>query len=220
MARDAERLERIVADIGQPDRVLAISGDVGRPSDAGRLIDETVAHFGRIDVIVSNAGIHRVAPFLDTTDSEFDEVVGTNLRGAFLVCRAAARRMVEQGSGGAIIVVASTNSFVAEPHMTAYNVSKAGLLQLVGSMAVDLAAYGIRVNAVAPGTIRSEMTRPMIDAGHVFGAVPLGRIGEPADIAWPVLFLASDEAAYVTGATLIVDGGQTAINGEPPSAAR
>jgi NAD(P)-dependent dehydrogenase (short-subunit alcohol dehydrogenase family) len=113
-------------------------------------------------------------------------------------------------------VVASTNGFVAEPEMAAYNASKAALVLLGRSMAIDLASRGIRVNVVAPGTIVSEITKPMLDAGFGFGAVPLGRIGEPLDVAWPVLWLASDEAAYVTGATIVVDGGQIAINGELP----
>jgi len=137
------------------------------------------------------------------------------VRGAFLACRAAAAVMDRSG-GGSIVVIGSTNSFVAEAHMAAYNASKAALVMLVRSMAIDLAAAGIRVNLVAPGTIVSEITKPMIDAGFGFGSVPLGRIGEPIDVAWPVLWLASDEAAYITGATIVVDGGQIAINGDLP----
>ena len=109
--------------------------------------------------------------------------------------------------GGSIIVIGSTNSFLAEPHMAAYNASKAALVLLVRSMAVDLASAGIRANLVAPGTIVSEITKPMLAGGFGFGSVPLGRIGEPIDVAYPVLWLASDEAAYVTGHVLTVDGG-------------
>ena len=216
MARRREVLERAAAEIGDREHVLAVSGDVSDPADARRLVDAAIERFGGLDVFVANAGIHRVVPFLETSLETWDEVIGTNVRGAFLTCQAAAAAMAE-GGGGSIVVVASTNSFVAEPAMAAYNASKAALVGLARSMAIDLAAVGIRVNVVAPGTIVSEITRPMIEAGFQFGSVPLGRIGEPLDVAGPVLWLASDEASYVTGATIVVDGGQIAINGEPPA---
>jgi len=214
MARRQDVLDQAAVELGHEDRVVAVSGDVGEPADARRLVDAAVDRFGRLDVFVANAGIHRVVPFLDTTVETWDSVFRTNVRGAFLTCQAAARAMAERG--GSIVVVASTNSFVAEPQMAAYNSSKAALVLLARSMAIDLAQHGIRVNVVAPGTIVSEITRPMLDGGFAFGGVPLGRIGEPIDVAWPVLWLATDEAAYVTGATIVVDGGQIAINGELP----
>lgn len=216
MARHATTLARTVAAIGAPDRAIAVPGDVGSADDIEGFVRTTIERFGRLDVFVSNAGIHRVVPFLETSDETWDEVFRTNVRGAFLGCRAAARAMVERGSRGAIVIVASTNSYVAEPHMAAYNASKAALVLLARSMAVDLAADGIRVNIVAPGTIATEITRPMIEAGFGFGAMPLGRIGEPIDVAWPVLWLSSDEAAYITGTTIVVDGGQIALNGDLP----
>ena len=217
LARDAERLAVTTEELEGGDRVLPIAGDVGEAADVDRLVDGAIERFGRVDIHVSNAGIHRVVPFLETTEETWDDVFRTNVRGAFLSCRAAAAAMTRSG-GGSIVVIGSTNSFVAEPHMAAYNASKAALVLLVRSMAVDLAAAGIRVNLVAPGTIVSEITKPMIAAGFGFGSVPLGRIGEPIDVAWPVLWLASDEAAYITGATIVADGGQIALNGELPSA--
>jgi NAD(P)-dependent dehydrogenase (short-subunit alcohol dehydrogenase family) len=217
MARDASRLGAAVSSLGAPDRTLAVPGDVGQTADCDAFVAATVERFGRLDVFVSNAGIHRVVPFLDTSDETWDELMRINLRGAFTSCRAAARAMVAGGRGGSIIVVGSTNSFVAEPHSAAYNASKAALVLLASSMAVDLAGWGVRVNVVAPGTIASEITRPMLEAGHPFGAVPLDRIGEPIDVAWPVLWLASDEASYVTGTSIVVDGGQIAVNGELPA---
>lgn len=216
LARDADRLAATADGLAAPDRVLAVPGDVGEARDVERLVDAAVERFGRLDIHVSNAGIHRVVPFLDTTDETWDEVFRTNVRGAFLSCRAAATAM-ERSGGGSIVVVGSTNSFVAEPHMAAYNASKAALTLLVRSMAIDLAGAGIRANMVAPGTIVSEITKPLLAAGFGFGSVPLGRIGDPIDIAWPVLWLASDEASYVTGATIVVDGGQIALNGDMPS---
>jgi NAD(P)-dependent dehydrogenase (short-subunit alcohol dehydrogenase family) len=217
LARDARRLAAAVDGFDAGDRALGIAGDVGDAGDVRAFVDSAVERFGRLDIHVSNAGIHRVVPFLDTTEETWDEVFRTNVRGAFLGCRAAAAAMADTG-GGSIIVIGSTNSFVAEPHMAAYNASKAALVLLVRSMAIDLAPVGIRANLVAPGTIVSEITKPMLAEGFGFGSVPLGRIGEPVDVAWPVLWLASDEAAYVTGATIVVDGGQIALNGDLPSA--
>src|SRR4051794_6737281 len=215
MARRGDVLRQTASELGAADRVIAIPGDIGDAGDAQRLIDATLDRFGRIDAFVANAGIHRVAPFLETTAELWDEMFRTNVRGAFLTSRAAAAAMAPQGRGS-IVIIASTNSFVAEPHMAAYNASKAALVLLARSMAVDLAPLGIRANVVAPGTIVSEIPRPMLDAGVAFGSVPLGRIGEPIDVAWPVLWLASDEAAYVTGSTIVVDGGQIALNGDLP----
>jgi NAD(P)-dependent dehydrogenase (short-subunit alcohol dehydrogenase family) len=216
MARRPDVLQAAAEAMGTDEHVLAVPGDVAEPADAQRLVDAALERFGRLDVLVANAGIHRVVPFLDTTVETWDEIFRTNVRGAFLTCRAAARAMGP--GGGSIVVIASTNSFVAEPDMAAYNASKAALVLLARSMAIDLARHRIRVNVVAPGTIESEITRPMLEAGFGFGSIPLGRIGNPVDVAWPALWLASDEAAYVTGATVVVDGGQIAINGElPPS---
>jgi NAD(P)-dependent dehydrogenase (short-subunit alcohol dehydrogenase family) len=216
LARDADRLAATVRALGVDERVIGVTGDVGDSADVERFVDTTIERFGRLDVHVSNAGIHRVVPFLETSDATWDEVFHTNVRGAFLGCRTAARAMATSG-GGSIVVIGSTNSFVAEPHMAAYNASKAALVLLVRSMAVDLATAHIRANLVAPGTIVSEITKPMLAAGFGFGAVPLGRIGDPIDVAWPVLWLASDEAAYITGATIVVEGGQIALNGDVPA---
>lgn len=213
VARRSDRLDEAAASLAAPDRVVAVRGDVAQEADAKRAVDAAFDRFGRLDVVVSNAGIHKVTAFDAISDEEWDEMLAVNLTGSFRVCRAAARRMIEQGSGGSMVLVASTNAVVAEPGMAHYNASKGGLLMLTRSMAVDLAPYRIRVNAVAPGTILSEITRPMVDAGFAFGSIPVGRIGDAEEVAWPILFLASDEASYVTGAVLTVDGGQTALNG-------
>lgn len=214
MARRAERLEDAAADL-PPDRVTVVPGDVAQPPDVERLLRVTQERHGRLDIVISNAGIHRTAPFLDTTLDEWRALMAVNLDGTFLVCRAGARAMVEGGRPGSVVIVASTNSLVAEPSMAAYNASKAAISSLAASMAIELAPHGIRVNAVAPGTIATDITRPMIAAGHPFGGIPLGRIGDAREVAWAIAFLAGDEASYVTGTTLVVDGGQLAINGEP-----
>jgi NAD(P)-dependent dehydrogenase (short-subunit alcohol dehydrogenase family) len=214
MSRREDRLAAAAQSLGEPQRVLALAGDVAEQADVDRLVSGTLDRFGHLDVAVSNAGIHRLTPFLEVTDGEWDEVMHINLRGSFLLCRSASQVMRDQGRGGSIVLVASTNGFVAEPGMAAYNASKGGLLMLVRSMAVDLAPYRIRVNAVAPGTVLSEITRPMLAGGFSFGSIPLRRVGDAEEVAAPILFLATDEASYITGATLVVDGGQTAMNGE------
>ena len=215
MARREDRLAETAATLAPADRVLAMAGDVAKREDVERVVAATVERFGGLDVLVANAGIHRVTPFAAIEDEAWDELFAINVRGAFLACRAAARRMIEQGRGGAIVVVASTNGFVAEPGMAHYNASKGALIMLTRSMAIDLAPYRIRANAVAPGTILSEITRPMVADGFSFGAIPAGRIGDTAEVAAPILFLASDEASYITGEILVVDGGQSALNGVP-----
>ena len=219
MSRRKAQLDAAVRELGDGEAVLAVNGDVALPADVERVMASTLEHFGRLDICVSNAGIHRVTPFLQVSDREWDELLDINLRGTFLVCRAAARAMRDAAArdhpGGSIVVVGSTNSLVAEPGMAAYNASKGGLLMLARSMAVDLAPYSIRVNLVAPGTIKSEITRPMIEAGFAFGSIPLGRVGEAEEVADAIVYLASDEASYVTGTVLVVDGGQTALNGDP-----
>lgn len=217
LSRRADRLQLTAAALGSPERVLAIAGDVSVRADAERLIETAVARFDGIDILVSNAGIHRIRPFLSMPLEEWREIMTINVEGTFNVCQVAARAMVARGQGGAIVVIASTNSFVAEPDLAAYNASKGALPLLVQSMAIELAMHGIRVNAIAPGTIESEITRPMIESGYGFGAIPLGRVGTAQEVAWPALFLASAEASYITGATLIVDGGQLAINGDLPA---
>jgi NAD(P)-dependent dehydrogenase (short-subunit alcohol dehydrogenase family) len=214
MARGEERLARMAQGL-PAGRVSVVQGDVSSEPDVQRLLATTIERHGHLDIVVSNAGIHRMTPLVDTSLGAWRELMAVNLDGAFLVCREAARVMVGGGQAGSMVIVASTNSLVAEPGMAAYNASKAALTSLAASLAIELAPFGIRVNAVAPGTIETEITRPMIDAGHPFGGIPLGRIGDAREVAWAVAFLAGDEASYVTGTTLVVDGGQLAINGEP-----
>jgi NAD(P)-dependent dehydrogenase (short-subunit alcohol dehydrogenase family) len=214
MARGADRLARMAAEL-PVERLTTLSGDVSSPGDADRLVATTLERHGRLDIVVSNAGIHRTTPFLDTSLDEWRGLMAVNLDGSFLVCRAGTRAMVDSGRAGSMVIVASTNGLVAEPSMAAYNASKAALASLASSLAIELAPHDIRVNAVAPGTIETDMTRPMIAAGHVFGGIPLGRLGAAREVAWAVAFLAGDESSYVTGTTLVVDGGQVAINGEP-----
>ena len=210
---DASRL----ASVSESESVLAVATDVSDPRSVADLVEATLRRFGRVDVVVSNAGIWRGSPFLEISDEEWDTVLGVNLKGTFLVCRGFARAMAAAGDGGSIIVTASTNSFLAEPDSAHYNASKGGVVMLVKSMAVDLAQARIRVNAVAPGTIRTNINADVQalpdGASPLFAFPPARRWGEPEDLAGPIAFLASPDADYITGSTLVVDGGQISLNG-------
>jgi NAD(P)-dependent dehydrogenase (short-subunit alcohol dehydrogenase family) len=187
---------------------IAIEGDVTRRDDCRRTVEQTVAAFGRLDIFVANAGIGRGAPFLETPEEDWEAVIRTNLSGVFLSCQAAAQRMVEQGHGGRIISIASVAGERATPGMAAYSAAKAAVRMLTKVMALELAPHRITSNAIAPGVIETPLTAPLIAAINAGGRrPPLGRIGEPKDVADCALFLASDEADYITGDTIFVDGG-------------
>lgn len=211
--RDADRIARIAASAS----VLPVVADVADPRSVGLLVDTTIEAFGQVDVVVSNAGIWRGSPFLDISDDEWDEVLAVNLTGTFLVCRGFGGVMAAAGAGGSIVVTASTNSFLAEPDSAHYNASKGAVVMLVKSMAVDLAPARIRVNAVAPGTIRTNINadvQSLPEGGSpLYAFPPARRWGEPDDLAGPIAFLASSEADYITGSVLVVDGGQISLNG-------
>lgn len=171
-----------------------------------------IERFGRVDVLFNNAGISPIAPFLETRDDQWDETLAVNLTGCFLCGQVVAQQMVRQ-EGGVIVNMASTNGLVGEAELVAYNASKFGVVGLTLTMAIELAPYGIRVNAVAPGFIATDLNRafwedPAISYNYVNQKIPLRRLGRPEDVAGAVLFLASDDAAYITGHTLVIDGGQ------------
>ena len=208
--RDQQRL----SSLNLPDPCIGVHADTADVDAIGRVVEATLARFGRIDILVANAGIWQQRNFLDLDPAEWDRVVNVNLRGTFLISQCVGRAMVSARQGGTIVIVASTNGFVAEPDTAHYNASKAGLLMLAKSMAVDLAEYRIRVNAVAPGTIRTPLNEAVLSASAPsFAFPPARRWGEPEDCAAAIAYLASGDADYVTGAVLVVDGGQTALNG-------
>jgi NAD(P)-dependent dehydrogenase (short-subunit alcohol dehydrogenase family) len=190
---------------------VAIEGDVANAEDVARAVRTAAAQLGRIDLLVNNAGIAPMRAFLDTDIDLYDRVMAVNARGSFLMARETARAMADSG-GGCIVQIASTCAFTAgaSRNLSAYNMSKAAVRQMVASLAPELADHGIRVNAVAPGTIDTEMTRACLDedgTAAVMRRIPLKSFGQPTDIAEACLFLASDAARYVTGQTLVVDGG-------------
>jgi NAD(P)-dependent dehydrogenase (short-subunit alcohol dehydrogenase family) len=197
-----------------------IATDVGDRRAAEHLVDETCRAFGDLDILVSNAGIIHGADFLALEEADFERVLRVNLKGAFLVGQAAARRMVTQVKAGkppgSIINMSSINAEVAIANHTPYCVSKGGLDQLTKVMALALAPHGIRVNAIGPGSIMTDILKAVAtdrDAKRaILARTPLGRIGEPDEIAAIAVFLASDDASYITGQTIYADGGRLVLN--------
>lgn len=193
-----------------------VACDVGNKAQVDRFIATAVAKYGRVDVLVNNAGIFKAADFLDVTEDDFDAVIRVNLKGAFLVAQAAARVMAKAGKGS-IINMSSVNAVLAIPSIASYNISKGGINQLTRAMALALVDQGIRVNAVAPGTIATELAEKAVltsvDAkARIMSRTPMKRLGTPAEVADVVAFLASDAASYITGEIITVDGGRMALN--------
>ncbi|HZS92116.1 MAG TPA: SDR family oxidoreductase [Chloroflexota bacterium] len=190
-------------------RVVVQEMDVRDRTRVEHLVNSTLDELGGLDILVANAGIGSGHAFLEETDEQYDELMGVNMRGVFLCGQVAARAMVERGKGGSIINIASTYSEVTAPGTAVYSATKGGVRMLTKGMAVELGRHGIRVNCIGPGWIRTGMN-PLTDEARVsriLEGVPLGRIGTPYDVAGAALFLASDDAAYVTGTIIFVDGG-------------
>jgi NAD(P)-dependent dehydrogenase (short-subunit alcohol dehydrogenase family) len=197
--------------VGRGGRAIAVGVDVGDAGQVQAFVDRVVADFGRLDVMFANAGIAHAAPFLQHPEAQWHRVLRVNLTGVFLCCQAAARQMVVQG-GGRIITTASINGFRGVENLVGYNVAKAGVIELTKTMAVELAHHGITVNAIAPAQIDTRLTRGLPEDARRRRTerIPMGRFGEVEEVARAALFLASDDASYVTGHTLAVDGGYLA----------
>ena len=192
-------------------RAATIQGDVSDPAACERIVDETVAALGGIDVLVANAGGRGQASFLETTPAEFDRQLAANARGSYFAAQAAARRMIEQGRGGRIVFITSRLGETVAPGMSVYSVSKAAQRMAMMCAATELAAHGITVNAVAPGTTETDINRALLSdperRAKMTAAILLGRPGRPDEISGAVAFLVSDAAAYITGASIPVNGG-------------
>jgi L-rhamnose 1-dehydrogenase len=190
---------------------LAVKGDVALPETATDFVSKAVEAFGRVDVMVSNAGICPFHAFLDMPVETVDRTFRVNLHGAYYMVQAAANQMVKQGEGGAIVAVSSISALVGGEYQTHYTPTKAGVHSLMQSAAIALGRHGIRCNSVLPGTILTEINKDDLadqdKRDRMTARIPLGRLGESEDLAGPIVFLASDMAAYVTGAALLVDGG-------------
>jgi glucose 1-dehydrogenase len=208
----AEAAEAITAQGG---RATFIQTDVGDADQAQRLVDQTLQAYGRLDVLINNAGIIKTAEFLEISEADFDAVLRVNLKGVFLVGQAAARAMVRQGRG-AIVNMSSANAVVAIANQVPYVTSKGAVNQLTKVMALALADQGVRVNAIGPGSILTDLLKVVMSdeaaRRRILSRTPMGRCGEPAEVAKVALFLASDDASYLTGQCIYPDGGRLALN--------
>ncbi len=214
---DAARGEALAAQLREGGATAGfLRCDVSRKADVDGALAAVLQAHGRVDALVNNAGIFKAADFLDITESDWDAVLVVNLKGAFLVAQAVARAMAASG-GGAIVNMSSVNGVMAIPSIASYNVSKGGVDQLTRVMALALADRGIRVNAVAPGTIATELAKNAVlgseeARARIMSRTPMRRLGEPAEIADVVAFLLSDAASYLTGEIVYADGGRRVLN--------
>ena len=195
---------------------MFVACDVGDRAEVDELVEKTVAAYGGLDVMISNAAVLHPADILELEEEDFDRVVRVNLKGFFLTGQAAAKQMVAQGRGGVIINMSSIQAYITNGNLLSYAVCKGGVKQLTVAMALALAPKGIRVNAIGPGSIATDMVMQLISSEEarrtVMSRTPMGRLGTPAEIAAVAAFLASDEASYITGETVVADGGRLGLN--------
>jgi NAD(P)-dependent dehydrogenase (short-subunit alcohol dehydrogenase family) len=214
--RDLAGAEQTAAAIrAAGGRAIAVQVDVAQRPQVEALLAAGLAEFGRIEILFNNAGVGGVVHFLELSDEEWERVVGINLTGQFIVGQVVARHMAQAGGGSIVNTSSQLAEGAAQPDRAHYLASKGGSRMLTRGMAIDLADYGVRVNALAPGLTYTNLTRARIDGDPelrrwALERIPLKRFGQPDDLVGAVVYLASDEAAYVTGATLVVDGGYTA----------
>jgi NAD(P)-dependent dehydrogenase (short-subunit alcohol dehydrogenase family) len=214
---EAEAIAAQIRALGR--RALLVPADLRDPQALTTMMEHVLETFEGLDILVNNAGVGIFSPFLETSLTTWTETINTNLRAAFLCSQIAARRMAAR-QFGRIVHITSTGSQVAIPHLAHYCASKAGLAMLTKAMAVELGPLGITVNAVGPSTIRTRLNAALLDIGDMEAREaalnPTGRIGTPNDIAAMVAFLVSDEASWVNGQNIVVDGGLTALSPQPP----
>lgn len=212
---EADEVAATVSALRSRGRVDGLAFDVGNEDDVVHLVEAAESSLGTVDVLINNAGIARKEPFLEIAPERWDKILTVNLRGMFLVAQAVARRMVERGRGGAIVNMASTNALGGEKDFAHYNASKGGVLQLTRTMAVELGRHNIRVNCVCPGFVYTPLNLALASEEDMRvyerEKIPLGRRGRAEEVAAAYAFLASDDASFVHGEALVVDGGQVAV---------
>jgi 3-oxoacyl-[acyl-carrier protein] reductase len=216
---DPGQVEAAVASLTGKGEISGLACDVSLEADVARLTGLATRALGGMDVLVNNAGIARRDPFLAISPADWDRILAVNLRGMFLTAQAVSRQMVERGGGGVIINMCSTNGIAGEEDYAHYNASKGGVLLLTKTMAVELGGHGIRVNALCPGYIRTPLNDAIaagigggeFESAYIRDRIPLGRAGQAQDVAAAYAFLASDDAAFIHGSALVIDGGQLAV---------
>jgi 2-deoxy-D-gluconate 3-dehydrogenase len=214
-ARKQEGLDAATAALGGGKSLLAVQAHIANEADVERMFDAVLERFGRLDVLINNVGMNLLTASVPETDlALWQKIIDTNLNGTFLASRRAAKIMKSQG-GGRIVNISSIAGRKASPGMGIYGIAKAAVEMLTRVLASELAPFKIMVNAVAPAMVRTDFSKPFWSNKEIheqiIKGIPLGRIAEPMEIVYPVLFLASDAASFITGQTLVVDGGATAI---------
>jgi 3-oxoacyl-[acyl-carrier protein] reductase len=216
---DTREVDSALAGLGHGSEVSGLACDVSLEADVARMVAAACRALGGIDVLINNAGTARRDPFLAIAPADWDRIIAVNLRGMFLVAQTVSRHMVEHGAGGVIINMSSTNGLAGEGGYAHYNASKGGVLLLTKTMAVELGSHGIRVNALCPGYIRTPLNEAIsasiggaeFETAYARERIPLGRAGQAGEVAAAYAFLASDDASFIHGAALVIDGGQLAV---------
>lgn len=208
---NAQEAAKIVVSFPTPG--MPAVGDVSKRDDMEKMVQAVVAKFGRLDIVVCNAGMEIKKPFLDVTDDEWNKVLAVNLYGSFVVSQLGARQMVKQGDGGKLIFISSVHEDIPFPEYTAYCASKGAIRMMMRNLAMELAEHKINCNNIAPGAIATPINQAVLEdpqqKKNAISEIPWGRFGKPEEVANVAVFLASDEAEYVTGSTYYVDGGLT-----------
>lgn len=208
---EADNIKGQVMALGR--RSIAVAADLGSVADADKLVNESLAALGQIDILVNNAGVEKNASFWDVTEADYDFVLNTNLKGPFFLTQAFVKHLQARKASGKVINISSVHEDLPFPHFTAYCASKGGLKMFMRNLSIELAPLGITINNIAPGAIETPInTKLLNDPVKLKGLldnIPLARLGKPSDVAHAVAFLASSEADYITGTTLVIDGGLT-----------
>ncbi len=190
---------------------LIVKADLGIVSDIRRMVAEGIQQFGKLDILVNNAGLEKNASFWEVTEEDYDNVLNVNLKGVFFATQAIVQHLIETKRTGKIINISSVHEELPFPHFTSYCASKGGVKMMMRNLAIELGPLGITINNVAPGAINTPINKSLVEdkekLGNVLKNIPLGRLGEPNDVASVVAFLASSDADYITGSTFFVDGG-------------
>jgi len=209
--KEAAAAAQMVKQLGE--NTLALPADVSKRDQVEKMFADTVGHFGRLDIAVSNAGIEKQIPFQDIIDDDWNKIMSVNLYGAFVVSQTAVRQMLQQGDGGKVLFISSVHEDIPFPNHTVYCASKGALRMMMRNMAVDLAPHHINVNNIAPGAIATPINQAVLDnpqdKKNAESEIPWGRFGTPQEVANVAVFLASADSDYVTGSTYYVDGGLT-----------